>query len=264
MKKPIINIYKSTEELAGSFAELLCDKVNEVPNESFLTIALSGGSTPKAIFKYLAENYADRINWSKVKLFWGDERCVAPDDSESNYKMTTNCLLSKISIPAENVFRIYGEAKPAEEVIRYADVLRNNVVSIIGAPSFDIVLLGLGEDGHTASIFPNQIELFGSENLCEIGVHPQTAQQRITITGKVINNAKNIIFLATGKSKAEKVSEIIEHKTGEELFPASLVEAGVDALMWLIDADAAALLKEKQEDQLISDKLNGAAGNGLN
>ena len=230
-----INVDPSKAEVAKRFSGYLEAGIKK--NSSY-HIALSGGSTPKVIFDYMAEN-AKATDWSKVHLDWGDERCVPPTDPESNYKMTVDHLLSKISIPEENIHRIFGEAAPELEAVRYGKVLGAKLPNVGGVPQFDLVILGMGDDGHTASIFPHQIGLWDSEANCEVAIHPESGQRRITITGKIINNAKAVAFLVTGKSKAEKVKSIIDKEDGHEIYPASLVAPVSDNLIWFLDEEAA-------------------------
>ncbi|WP_430907395.1 6-phosphogluconolactonase [Maribacter sp. 2-571] len=206
-------------------------------------IALSGGSTPKVVFDELAANFQADIDWSKVHLYWGDERCVPPEDDQSNYKMTETHLLSKIKIPKENVHRVLGEDDPEKEAARYAALLEDHLPSVDGLPQFDLVILGMGDDGHTASIFPHEIALWQSEKYCEVATHPDSGQKRITITGKLINNAVIVAFLVTGKNKAPKVAEIIHKKGSFEAYPAALVAPKSQKLLWFLDAEAAQGLK---------------------
>lgn len=250
IKEQSIKMFKNIENLAESFAEFLQNKIDETPYDEFYSIALSGGSTPKKIFTYISENYVNQINWKKVKIFFGDERCVPPDDDESNYKMANESLLKNISIPKENIFRIKGENNPAEEAVRYEEILRNNLQQVNGISQFDLILLGLGEDGHTASIFPNQINLFYSARLCEVAIHPQTKQKRITLTGKVINNAKHIMFFVTGKNKAGILSKIINSNNNKNQFPASLVNPKNGTLTWFLDIEASKMLDRKLKNEL--------------
>ncbi|MCM4169161.1 6-phosphogluconolactonase [Arenibacter antarcticus] len=231
-----INVDPSKAEVAKRFSEYLEEEINK---STIFHVALSGGSTPKGVFDYMSEN-AKGTDWSKVHLYWGDERCVAPSDSESNYKMTVDHLLSKITIPKENIHRVFGEAEPESEAVRYAKVLDDNLPKELSLPQFDLVILGMGDDGHTASIFPHEIGLWDSTANCEVAIHPDSGQRRITVTGKIINNAKTVAFLVTGESKAEKVKTIIEKEAGHEAYPASLVAPTSDNLIWFLDADAAA------------------------
>ncbi|GBU07684.1 6-phosphogluconolactonase [Bacteroidales bacterium] len=205
-----------------------------------INICLSGGSTPKILFDTWADKYKEALPFHRMRFFWGDERCVEPADEMSNYGMTQKHLLSKVDIPKSNIFRILGENEPAEEAKRYAKLIAQE------SPIFDLVILGLGEDGHTASIFPAEIAYWHSQELCVVARHPETGMQRISITGKVINAASHVAFLTTGTSKAQKVKEIIEMRQkfiGE--YPAALVEPRSGSLIWFLDKEAASKL-EKQ------------------
>jgi 6-phosphogluconolactonase len=153
--------------------------------------------------------------------------------------MTLDHLLSKITIPAENIFRVQGENDPIEEAIHYGNVLDQQLPKVNGIPQFDLVILGLGDDGHTASIFPDSIQLWDSSHNCEVATHPDSGQKRVTITGKIINNAKRVAFLVTGASKAEKVREIVKQEGNFRTYPASLVNPATADLIWYVDQDAA-------------------------
>ncbi|WP_142533529.1 6-phosphogluconolactonase [Saccharicrinis carchari] len=227
-----IKIFDSKLELAQFFGGLLKERTAQ--NEK-VNIALSGGSTPKAIFDELANNYAELIDWSKVHLFWGDERCVPPTDEESNYKMTLDHLLSKVSVPDENVHRIQGELNPEEARAKYDTLLGDTLPVVDALPQFDIMLLGMGDDGHTASIFPEEIDLWNAEEKCVVATHPQSGQKRVSLTGQIINHAREIYFLVTGAGKAEKLDEIINQKPGYQNYPAALVNHP----FWLLDKEAA-------------------------
>lgn len=232
-----LKTYDTKQQVAEEFANYF-KEITE--NDSQVHIALSGGSTPKIVFDHLAKEYKDKIDWSKIHLYWGDERCVLPTDPESNYKMTASHLLTKVDIPAEQVYRIRGEELPANEAVRYGAILENKVPGFTGVPRFDLVILGMGDDGHTASIFPHEIGLWDAQTNCEVATHPDSGQKRITITGKIINNAKNVAFLVTGGSKAEKVKAIINKETGSTEYPASLVNPKSGNLSWFLDKEAAA------------------------
>lgn len=234
MELKISNTKQSTAE---NFTDWLIDLIRS--NDS-LHIALSGGSTPKIVFDELAARQLPKGEWHKVHLYWGDERCVPPDDPDSNYKMTVEHLLSKIEIPDENIHRIKGENEPRKEAERYGGVLKNELPVVDGIPKFGLVILGMGDDGHTASIFPHEIDLWKSNKVCEVAEHPETGQERITITGKVINQAGTVAFLVTGKGKAEKVGEIIDKRGGFKSYPADLVDPKSGNLIWFLDKAAAA------------------------
>jgi len=237
--KPEIKIFSGPKEVAQQFASYLADFVKSREN---ITLALSGGSTPKLLFDHLASHYSRSMDWSKLHFFWGDERCVPPDHSESNYKMTFDHLLTKIEIPNENVHRVKGEMEPRLEADRYAAEIKNLVAVEGDLPKFDLVMLGMGEDGHTASIFPQQMHLLQSKNICEVSIHPESGQKRITLTGKVINNAAQVVFLVTGKSKAEKLFEILEQQGNWKDYPATYIQPQNGNLMWFLDRTAAGKL----------------------
>lgn len=242
MRRDKILVFDEINSAAKKAVEFINSKLEELPSKRFYTIALSGGTTPQKLYSFISKNYSDKIDWSKIQLFWGDERCVPPDNEESNYRMTYEHLLKHINIPEENVFRIYGEAEPSKEALRYSELLKQKLKIINGIPSFDLIILGLGEDGHTASIFPNQLELFYSENFCVTVVHPVTKQKRISTTGKIINNADTVVFLITGENKAEKIFEIVNEKEKAKNYPAYFVNPVSKKLVWLIDKDAAQLI----------------------
>ncbi|MGI9546569.1 MAG: 6-phosphogluconolactonase [Flavobacteriaceae bacterium] len=234
-----VKICNSKQEVAGRFSNYFYEFVK---NREEVHIALSGGSTPKIVFEELASNFKDKILWDRVHLYWGDERCVPPEDDQSNYKMTMDHLLSRIDIPKSNIHRIKGENEPEVEAVAYAVMLENNLPRRNDLPQFDLVILGMGDDGHTVSIFPHQIGLWYSDRLCEVARHPLTGQQRITITGSVINNSDEVVFLVTGDSKAEKIREIMMEEGEFELYPANLVAPESGSLTWFLDVDAAGQL----------------------
>lgn len=206
-------------------------------------LALSGGNTPKAIFELWANEYANKIEWKHLFLFWGDERCVAPNDPESNYGMTNLSLLCHVGIPKNQIFRIQGELTPAVAATIYQQNLVQKLPTQNGIPVFDIVLLGLGDDGHTLSIFPNQSQLWDSANICEVATHPVTGQKRVTFTGSVIAAAHEVLFLVTGTGKKQVVDEILNRSGNYRHYPAARVDN--PNTMWLLDKKAAEFLETK-------------------
>lgn len=232
-----LKVYKDKNEVAQKFSLFLKERIE---SSDRITIALSGGSTPKVVFDYLAENHAD-LDWSRVHFFWGDERCVPPTEDESNYKMTVSHLLSKIQIPEFNIHRVRGEEEPAAEAKRYDQVLSDELTIVNGTPQFDLIILGMGSDGHTASIFPHEIELWNSDQNCVVATHPDSGQKRVSITGQIINNAKELAFLVTGSDKLEKVTEILNHSEDSKKYPASLVKPASGKLYWFLDEAAYAM-----------------------
>jgi 6-phosphogluconolactonase len=234
-----LQIYETKEAVAHNFSAFLKTFIEPRP---IVHIALSGGSTPKIVFDALAADYKDSIDWTKVHFYWGDERCVPPTDDESNFKMTQRHLFSKIDVPTENIHRIQGENDPEIEAIAYDGLLQRQLPVVDGIPRFDLIILGLGDDGHTASIFPNNIDLWFSDRNCEVALHPDSGQLRITLTGKVINNAETVVFLVTGLGKSEKVKEIVEQTGKYESYPATLVKPYSKHLIWFLDKEAACQL----------------------
>ena len=232
-----IHVFEDKIELARYFGQLLT-KLTQDDREKY--IALSGGTTPQVIFDLLADEYREAIGWKKLSLFWVDERCVPPTDHESNYRMTNEHLISKVGIPSENIFRVKGELSPEDALIEYIQVIKTEVPLKNGWPVFDLTVLGMGDDGHTASIFPHQIDLWKSPEICAIGNHPVTGQARITLTGKAINSSQQIVFLVTGESKAEKIEQIISYDRNSSKYPAKMVDRS--KTIWLLDEAAASLL----------------------
>lgn len=246
MRNDKIIVFDNIDSLAKYSIEYLKREINDVRKDDYFTIALSGGATPKNLFLSISKDYKDEIDWSKIKIFWSDERCVNPEDEQSNYNMAYNNLLKYVNIPEENIFRMKGEEIPEVETARYSKLLLDELKIINGVPSFDLIMLGLGEDGHTASIFPEQLELFFSDQFCVTSIHPQTKQKRITLTGKVINNAAKVIFLVTGKIKSEKVYEIVNENSISEKYPASYVQPDSGKLIWLLDKESSQLLDKSK------------------
>ena len=238
-----IKIFPSPYELAEKYAEELVSMIIESANKKKpFTVALSGGSTPELLFSVLGEHFSKSAPWEYVHFFWGDERCVPPDNQGSNYGMTSRKLLEKIDIPSANIHRIKGEADPEKEAARYSEEISDFTASRDGLPLFNLIILGLGEDGHTASIFPGHQELFNSDKICDVAVQPLTLQKRITLTGRIINNADYVNFLVTGKKKADIIGKIINKNASSQNYPASYIVPVYGVLRWFIDEEAGGLL----------------------
>ena len=233
-----LHIYKTPEELADVFANQFMKQLESHSGENF-HLAISGGKTPDLLFSILADNYADSILWKKIHFWWVDERMVVPDHPESNYGVAQKLLFSRISIPVENIHRIKGENIPEDEALSYSEQLKNNLEQLTEWPEFDLILLGMGDDGHTASIFPNHMELLASHHLCEVAKHPQSGQKRVTLTGNVINNANRICFLVTGSNKSKRISEILTSHETSNLLPAKYIRPTHGVIEWHIDKAAA-------------------------
>jgi 6-phosphogluconolactonase len=244
MLKREVNIFRDALELSEALATQLINQVKgDQKDDRSFTVALPGGNTPVIFFSVLTEKYSTSIDWNNIHFFWGDERCVHPDDPESNYGLARKILLNKISVPKINIHRIRGEDDPQKEAKRYSDVIKTYTRSVNSLPSFDLMILGLGNDGHTASIFPGNIVSFSSRKLCEVAVHPCSGQKRITITGKVINNSRRIIFLVAGESKARVIEDIFNEKPAATLYPASYVIPVSGNAAWMLDENAAKMIR---------------------
>ena len=241
MIKEEIKVYENSQALSEGFTGFLQKLLDVYPH---VNLSLSGGTTPKALFDYWSANCRDTIDWSRISFFWGDERCVPPEDVMNNFGMTKEHLFDNIpEIPANNIHRIHGENEPEEEAQWYSRVLNIDVPLRNGIPSFEIMMLGLGDDGHTVSIFPYQIGLWDNETNCVVGKHPESGMQRVSLTGKVVNNSQYVVFLATGKAKAEKVRDIVKNrKEFYDAYPAARVNPKKGYLYWFLDKESASLL----------------------
>lgn len=233
--------YTHPEDLADHLSDLLMNMIGQSSSSTF-HLAISGGSTPNLLFSALAHKYADSVLWQKTHFWWVDERMVSPGDPESNFGNAQQLLFSKIPIPEKNIHPVRGEQDPAYEAEYYSQQIEGTLKIKEGWPRFDLILLGMGEDGHTASIFPDEMELLLSDAICEVAHHPVTFQKRITMTGKVINNAQKIIFLVTGANKAERLYEIRMKDDQGKRLPASCIQPVSGELFWYADESAARLI----------------------
>jgi 6-phosphogluconolactonase len=202
-------------------------------------VALSGGSTPKATYELLAETpHATQVAWRRVHVFWGDERCVPPDHANSNYRMAREALLDHVQIPAENVHRVRGELAPSHAAAAYQAELED----VIGEGGrFDLILLGVGTDGHTASLFPGTTALDERERSAVAVFVEELNAWRVTLTLPTINAARSIVFLVSGRTKAPALARV---HAGEPL-PAGMVQPTDGRLTWVVDRAAAAGLPQR-------------------
>ena len=255
-----VRVYRDPEELALKAARLFARMADQyVVGCGRFTVALSGGSTPKAMFSVLAgDPFRDTVPWSSIYFFWGDERCVPPDHPDSNYRMTHEALLSKVPVPPENVFRIRAELPdPKEAADEYSARLERFFLAGPGAtktgtaplsniPRFDLVFLGMGPDGHTASLFPHTSALQSGEQIAAANYVEKFNAYRITLTAATINNARNVTFIAAGADKAETLKSVLEGPDQPEVYPSQLIRPGKGTLLWMVDESAASLLSESQ------------------
>lgn len=219
-----------------------------VAKQGLVRIAVSGGSTPKAAFELLADPaqpWLKRMPWAKLDLYWVDERTVPPDHPDSNYRMTREALLDHVPLKPEQVHRMEGELKPEVAAARYESLLRNTF-RLEGAqtPRFDLISLGMGDDGHTASIFPHTEAIHEMGRLVTANKVPQKDTWRITLTWPVINQGSSVFFLIGGKNKAELVKEVFTGPRDPERLPSQLIWPASGILTLILDRDAASLLPE--------------------
>jgi 6-phosphogluconolactonase len=252
MTTPEIKVLPTPDAVAREAA----DRIVRIADESIaksgrFTIALSGGSTPKALYEMLArEPYKSGIDWTKTEVFFADERCVPPDHAESNYRMVREALLSEVPIPGDNVYRIRGEIEPEEAAKEYGLMLKEKFGDSTDSRDatrpgrLDLILLGMGEDGHTASLFPGTSALDETKHrVVALYVERSTTGKswRITMTAPFINRARNVIILVTGASKAKRLAEVLEGPRDPQRLPVQLIAPQSGRLTWLIAAAAAGM-----------------------
>jgi 6-phosphogluconolactonase len=234
-----VYIFDTPERLAIAAAERF---VEYKALSGTFSVALAGGNTPRRVYELLAtEQFAKRVEWSQVALFFGDERCVPPDHPDSNYRMIFEALISKVAIPSANVHRVIGELDPVESARLYERELRT-FFGGLAWPRFDLVLLGMGEDGHTASLFPSSDALHEVSRWVVATKPNDSGHQRVTLTVPVFNHAARIIFLVTGEAKAKRLAQVLRPQPGSELLPAQVIHPAAGSLEWLVDSAAASYL----------------------
>ena len=237
MSRSNIHVFENPRELARGAAEAFAEEAaKSIREKGAFTVALAGGSTPKALYELLATEYRDALDWNGVHAFFGDERTVPPDHEDSNYHLAYTTLLSQV--PVGSVDRMRGELDPREAAALYEEELR---AFFGGLPRFDLVLLGMGEDGHTASLFPGTPALDVTDRWAVENPVEQLNTVRLTLTAPVLNAAQKIIFLVAGEGKAEALKEILKGDADPHEYPAKLVrpEGGAE---WIVDQAAARLL----------------------
>jgi 6-phosphogluconolactonase len=246
---PEIQVFPDPSAMSLHAAGLIAELAGRpVDREGRFTLCLSGGSTPRETYALLAApQLADEIPWPGVHIFWGDERCIPLERPDNHFTMTSDLLFSKVPIPAENIHRMRGEADDPEEaardyeleLIRFFGLKRGEI------PRFDLVLLGMGEDGHCASLYPGTAGLAERGDLVVAHYVPQREGHRLTLTLRVLNNARQIIFLVTGESKAEALKAVLDGENDEADLPAGRVRPRKGKVRWLVDRAAAGLLQTR-------------------
>jgi 6-phosphogluconolactonase len=240
-----IEIYRDQAALARATAERVVSLAAEaITARGQFSVGLSGGSTPRGLFSLLAtDEFAARMEWAQVHVFWGDERCVPPDHPDSNYRMAREALLDHVPLTEENICRMRGEIEPEQAAAEYEQVLRVFFArEDPPLPRFDLLLQGMGDDGHTASLFPGTRALYEQTRWVLENYVPELAMWRITLTPVAINAASNVIFLVAGRSKAEPLHAVLRGAYQPEKYPSQLIQPVDGQLAWMVDEAAAALL----------------------
>ncbi len=228
-------VFKNKEEICAAATELFIEKAAEsIEARNKFVVCLSGGSTPELMFRMLAKpENAERVNWKKVHFFWGDERMVPPDDPDSNYGMTNDALLKKIDIPSGNIHRIKGELEPKLSAGEYRAEL--NVFFRHKQPVFDLCFMGMGDDGHTASLFPKTKALkLVRKRAAEVYVSKLKAW-RVTLSAPVLNMSRYMLFMVAGRNKAKALKEVWYGELNPRLYPAQLMRAAENEVVWYLD-----------------------------
>lgn len=219
-----ITHFANADLLAKAAAEYFIKLAAEaIQLKGKFTVALSGGNTPAAMYKLLStEFYINQIDWKNIYFFWGDERCVALNDKNNNSYNAKNILLDKVSIPKKNIFIIPVDESPVNAAIYYEATIK--IFFKTDKPVFDLILLGMGNNGHTASLFPNTIILQEAKALVKEVYVAEIKMDRISFTAPLINNAKHILFLVTGKEKQQMLKTVLEGKYEPEKYPAQMIK----------------------------------------
>ena len=246
MDKPLVKIFPTPSAMSLAAAQLFSDIIDEASSKQHsVHIALSGGSTPLALFQLLAQPpYQASIAWNKVHFYWADERCVPPEDAESNYGQAWQSLLSKVPVSQQNIHRVLGELEPRAAAQDYVLQLKQNATGALAWPVFDCVLLGMGADGHTASLFPGQVNPAESTSpaIAVTADYMGRPANRVTLTPLVLNSARHVLFLVTGENKAHTLQEVLYGVNDSLHFPAQRVRPVNGDVTWLVDQAAASLL----------------------
>ncbi len=238
----IIKTCATPEDLAMTAAEHIVTVAAEaIDDHDYFTIALTGGSTPRGTYETLATiEFAQRMDWERAHIFWSDERAVPPDHKESNYRMAYESMLKPLAIPEENIHRVLSELEPERAALHYQDTLTEFFSQ--EPARFDLILLGLGTDGHTASLFPGTEAIHEKKETVVAHYVEKMESWRITFTPKLINAALNVTFLVSGQRKATVLRQVLSGRYQPENLPAQIVRPNNGILRWIVDAEAADLL----------------------
>ncbi len=242
--KPDVRIFEDLEALSEAAALLVVESCRQaVADRGRALVALSGGTTPTRLYDLLAQTpFTEQVDWPHVHIFWADERCVPPEDLESNFRQAKDALLSLVPLPGPNVHRVQSEMEPEEAAAAYALTLKLFASPPLDWPRFDIVLLGMGEDGHTASLFPGSpVDMQGAAAAVTADYRGRPAR-RVTLTPQVFNSARRVVFLAAGESKSATLASVLNGDFRPALLPAQRIHPSDGQLIWMVDQAAASRL----------------------
>jgi len=239
--KPNVRVFENLDLLSQAAAELFIEtSAQAVLLRGRSLVTLSGGNTPTELYKLLAQSpYKEQIDWLRIHAFWGDERCVPIENSENNYRQAHDVLLGHVPIPANNIHRVESSLEPAEAAKDYANVLKRFASPALDWPRFDLVLLGMGEDGHTASLFPGSEVNVSTPTLAVTAQYHNRPANRVTLTPLVFNSARRIIFLLSGESKAQTLANVLYGGYHPEQLPAQRIRPTDGEVIWMVDKLAA-------------------------
>ena len=238
-----LKIYKDADDLSNATAEWIADLITKtLQKQDRFTIALSGGSTPQKLHQVLARNYKDKIDWSRLHIFWGDERAVPFDDERNNAKMAYETLLNHVPVPASQIHVMRTDIEPEASAKQYDEILHHYFDN--HDTTFDLVLLGMGDDGHTLSLFPGTEIIHEKKAWVKAFYLQPQSMYRISLTAPVANRSATIAFLTTGKNKASTLRSVLKGEFNPEVFPSQLIKPEQGELYWFVDEAAASALKD--------------------
>jgi 6-phosphogluconolactonase len=242
--KPDVRIFENLAALSESAAGLLIESCAQaILDRGRFLVALCGGSTPHKLYELLARSpYFEQVDWARVHVFWGDERCVPAEDLQNNYRQAHDIWLGHVPIPAANIHRIPSELEPDEAAEVYALTLKSYASAPLDWPRFDLVLLGMGDDGHTASLFPGSDVVSSTPTLAVTGKYQDRPANRVTLSPLVFNDARRVIFLVSGESKSEALSNVLYGEPHPERLPAQRIRPTDGDVIWMVDQAAASKL----------------------
>jgi 6-phosphogluconolactonase len=243
----MVQLFEDKTALSVAAAELFVRVARQaVEEKERFTVALTGGSSPVELYNMLTQSpYLEQIPWQQIYVFWGDERWVPLTDDRSNAKMAQEAFLNQVPIPQEQVYPMWADDTEPEKFAEYYEALLKKHFGT-NAPQFDLILLGMGDDGHTASLFPGTAVLYETEHWVQAYYLAPQSMYRVTLTAPLINQAKNICFLTFGSNKAKALYEVLGGEQNPELYPSQLIQPQNGEVLWFVDESAAALLTSKE------------------